>query len=132
MYGALPKNEKNFTIDVVGESTGHAYQGEFTVICVLSMGQRHQEAIEKTRLMADYANPSNDLYSVATTLAALRTRIKDSPEWWKQSAGGTSILDDEIILTLWEKAMECEKNWRDELKAKAEKAQGNVPAGKSE
>jgi len=132
MYGALPKNEKKFTIDEVGPSTGHRYQGEFTVVCILTMGQRHKEAAEKTRLMGDYANPDQDLYSVATTLSSLRTRIQDAPEWWKQSDGGTNILDNEVILTLWEKTMECETSWKRELKEKAEKAQGNVPTEKSE
>ena len=132
MYDALPKKEKSFTIKEVGASTGHTYEGTFEVICCLTMGQRHAEAAEKTRLMGDYANPDGDLYSLATTLATLRTRIQESPEWWKQSNGGTSILDEEVINLLWEKTMEAEVKWKKELKEKAEKAQGNVPAEKSE
>jgi len=132
MYDALPKNEKQFTIDITGAATGHKYQGTFTVTCILDMGQRHAEAVEKTRLMSDFANPDGELYSVATTLSTLRTRIQDAPEWWKQSSGGTAIKDDEVIITLWEKTMGCEREWKKELKEKAEKAQGNVPAEKSE
>jgi len=132
MYDALPKKEKSFTISQAGLTTGHKYEGTFEVICCLSMGQRHSEAAEKTRLMGDYANPDADLYSLATTLATLRVRIQDSPEWWKQSNGGTDILDEEIINLLWEKTVGAEADWRKELKDKAEKAQGNAPAEKSE
>jgi hypothetical protein len=131
MYDALPKKEKSFTIDEVGETTGHKYQGTFEVLCVLNMGQRHAEATEKTRLMGDYANPDNDLYSLAETLSKLRIRIQEAPEWWKQSNGGTDIMDEEIVLLLWEKTLECERQWKKELKEKAETAQGNAPTEKS-
>lgn len=119
MYDALPKNERSFYIDLDGEDTGVKYQGTFVVKCVLDMGGRHSEELEKTRLMADYANPSDGLYGIAVTLSKLRARIVDSPEWWKQSGGGTTIIDDNIILHLFSECERLEKEWRTELKAKA-------------
>jgi len=120
MYEALPKNERTFTINKVGADTGHKYEGTFTVRCILDMGGKHAEELEKTRLMADYANPSNGLWGIATTLSKLRGRIVDSPDWWKQSDGGTNILDEDVILFMYDECKRLEKEWRDDLDKKVE------------
>ena len=49
-------------------------------------------------------------------LANLRVRITDGPEWWKQSAGGGTIQDEAVIVTLYDKVMEAEAVWRKKLK----------------
>lgn len=122
MYEALPKNDRTFYVDVEGADTGQKYEGTFTVRCLLDMGGRHAEELEKTRLLADYANPSNGLYGIAITLSKLRARIIDGPEWWKQSAGGTSILDENVILHLYDECLRLEQEWRADLKKQADKA----------
>lgn len=121
MYEALPKNDRTFYVDMEGADTGQKYEGTFTVRCLLDMGGRHAEELEKTRLLADYANPSSGLYGIAITLSKLRARIIESPEWWKQSSGGTNILDENIILHLYDECLRLEQEWRSDLKKRAEK-----------
>jgi hypothetical protein len=98
MYSNLPKNEKTFSVDLTGEDTGQKYTGEFTVRCVLNMSGKHQLELEKTRLMADYANPSRGLAGIAISLATIRARIVKAPEWWAETDAGAEILDENVVL----------------------------------
>ena len=121
MYGSLPKLEKSFDFSVAGKLTGLKYEGTFTVRCVLSVAQRHSMELERTRLLADYKNPTPDLAALSGTLAECRHRIVDAPGWWKDKQG-SDLLDDEIIFLIFNKCLEAEEQWKNELKAKAEEA----------
>lgn len=122
MYEALPENDRTFHVDMKGEDTGINYNGTFTSRCILDMGGKHSEELEKTRLMADYANPSNGLYGIAVTLSKLRARITEAPEWWKQSDGGSTIRDENVILHLFDEVVRLEQEWREELKDQGKEA----------
>lgn len=121
MYGSLPKMEKTFDFSEVGNTTGHKYEGTFTVKCVLTVSQRHAMELERTRLMADYKNPSPDLSVISATLAECRARIIDAPGWWKDKLG-SDLIDEEILFTLHSKCLDAEDAWKAELKSKAEEA----------
>jgi len=115
----LPKNERTFQFKEKGELYGKEYDGTFTVKCVLNMLEKRILEIEKSRLRTDVLNPTSDLIALTTILANLKVRIKDGPEWWKQSGDGNSIQDENIIVTLFDKVMDQEEEWREELKAKS-------------
>jgi hypothetical protein len=123
MYDSLPKNEKTFDIDVVGDTTGVKYQGQFTVQCILDMAGRHTLELEKTRLMADYANPSRGLFGIATSLATIRTKTVTAPAWWINNEDGAAIKDENLVFAVYDKCNEMEKQWREELKKSSEVAQ---------
>ncbi len=123
MYEALPKNEKTFEVDVLGTDTGVQYQGQFTVKCILNMADRHSMEMEKTRLMADYANPSGGLAGIAITLATLRTKVIKGPPWWENSDGGINIMDENVIIAVYDQCSQAESEWRKSLKETSEKAQ---------
>lgn len=128
MYNALPKNEKTFELDVVGDTTNLPYTGKFTVKCVLDMAGKHSLELEKTRLMADYANPSNGLAGIAITLSTVRAKIVKSPDWWDNTDNGAQIMDENVIMRLFDECGKAEAEWRTQLKKNAEEAQkGNVP-----
>lgn len=129
MYDVLPKNERSFTIDVVGETTGLSYKGEFVAKCVLNMAGRHAMELEKTRLMADYANPSPGLMGIAISLATVKSKLVKGPEWWTSSNGGADIIDENVIFVLFDECVKIENEWKNSLKKKAEEAQkGNALA----
>ena len=119
----LPSKERTFDVDCTGEITGKRYEGTFTVLCSLNIGQKHALALEKTRLLGNYSSPTEDLISLSVILANLRVKIVDGPEWWKQSRGGSSLEDEEVIVTLYEKISEAERTWKETLKQKAQKLQ---------
>lgn len=119
----LPKNEAVFDFEHVGEITGKKYDGRFTVLCVLNMAQRHALELEKTRLLGNYSSPTDGLAGIALVLANLRSKIIDAPEWWKQSGGGYDLMDEDVLVTLYQKIQDAEIQWRETLKERAKKTQ---------
>lgn len=129
----LPKNEAVIDFNMTGETTHTQYTGKFTVLCILNMGQKHELELERTRLLADHANPTDGLAGIATILATLRVKIVDGPEWWKQSGGGADIKDEDVLVDLWRQVRDAEIAWRSQVKAAATAKegtpQGNAPTG---
>ena len=117
----LPSKEKTFAFEHTGETTGKKYDGQFTVLCVLSVGQKHALALEKTRLIANYMNPTDDLAGIAVFLANVRAKVLSGPEWWHQSGGGATIDDEDALVVLYRKISEAEVEWKEELKKKTQK-----------
>lgn len=127
MYDILPKNERSFDLELVGDTTGVLHKGTFTAKCVLNMAGRHSLELEKTRLMADYANPSPGLAGIAIALATLRAKLTDGPAWWKDSEGGATLIDENVVFKLFDECNKMEAAWREDLKKAGEEAQkGNV------
>lgn len=114
----LPNKEKTFTFEYQGDLK--KYEGVFTVLAHLNVGQKYALSLEKTRLLANYANPTDDLAGFSVVLATLRTKIIDSPEWWKQSQGGATIEDEEALVALYKEVQKAEDQWREELKKKTQ------------
>jgi hypothetical protein len=123
MYDTLPKNEQSFDIDIVGDTTGLPYKGTFSAKCILNMAGKHAMELEKTRLQADYANPSAGLAGIAIALSTIRAKITEGPAWWKDSEGGATIIDENVVFKLYDECNKLEANWRKELKKNAEDAQ---------
>ena len=128
----LPKNEKTFTFSVVGEDTGKKYEGEFSVICVPDMFQKRAIEIEKGRLTADQTNPTINLMGLGEVLSNLRVRIVKAPGWWNDSNGGFNILDENACVKLYDKVMEQELAWKDEVKKLAEPKDAKSGEGNTE
>src|SRR5208283_5222522 len=107
----LPKNEAIFDFDMQGDTTFKQYQGQFTCRCVLTMGQKHGMELEKSRLLGSYSNPTEELEGLAIIFANLRAKIVDAPEWWKQSLGGATINDENVLIDIYNKIQEAEQKW---------------------
>jgi hypothetical protein len=118
----LPNKESVFDFDFTSE-TGKRYEGRFTVLCVLNMGQKHRLELEKTRLLGNFPNPTDGLVGIAVVLANLRVKIVDAPDWWKQSNGGYEIMDEDCLMNLFNKVDGLEAEWRAKLKEMGKKAQ---------
>ncbi len=116
----LPSKEKSFHFEHVGADTGRKYEGQFTVLCLLNVGQKHARDLEQTRLLGNYPNPTDSLAGLAIILSNLRAKIVDAPEWWKQSLGGSNIDDEDALVALYRKVQEAEKQWKDELQKKTQ------------
>jgi hypothetical protein len=87
------------------------------------MRQKHLLELEKTRLLGNYPNPTDQLAGIAIILADLRHRIVDGPPWWTQSDGGNSLTDVDTLTQLHDKVLSTESEWRAKLKEKAKKLQ---------
>jgi hypothetical protein len=116
----LPSKESTFDFEHTGEDTGKEYKGRFTVKCVLNIGEKHSLALEKTRLMGNYAMPTDDLAGLAIILATIRAKVIDAPEWYKQSNGGAQLDDESVLVTLYQKIEAVGAEWKANLKKKGE------------
>jgi hypothetical protein len=117
----LPKIEAVFDFNFTSE-LAKKYDGRFTVLCILDMGQKHRLELEKTRLLGNYPNPTDGLAGIAIVLANLRIKITDAPEWWRQSNGGFTIQDEDALVALYEKIQTAEAEWRNQLAEMKKKA----------
>lgn len=116
----LPATETVFDFDFTSELEKR-YEGRFTVRCLLNMRQKHALELEKTRLLGNYANPTDELAGISIIIATLRGRIIDAPEWWKQSDGGMNFVEFDVLTALYNKVMNAEVEWRAKLKEKTKK-----------
>lgn len=127
----LPKNEDIIEVDLIGDTTFKRYQGQFTIRCVLSAGQRHTMEIEKSRLMGTSPQPTDALVGLAEVLGTLRAKVVEAPEWWKQSLGGSTLSDENVLMELYNKIGEAEITWRNKVKKMAnpepQQADSNSP-----
>jgi hypothetical protein len=121
----LPKRERTFHFDYTGES-GFRYDGLVTIKCRLTVAEKYNLELEKSRLLADMSNPTDSLYGLSVALSTLRAKIIDAPNWWQQKQGW-GVEDEDALVQLYRKAEdECIK-WKEEL---IKVAQENQELGK--
>ena len=125
----FPKTEKTFNFDYT-TAFGNRYEGSFTVKCLLTIGEKHRLELEKTRLLGNHPNPTDELVGIAVILSNLRHRIVDAPNWWAQSRGGETIKEEEVLAELYSKTQDAEIEWRRELieKSQPQKADPMPPS----
>ena len=121
MYHSLPKREKTISIDVTDEFGVH-FKGDFVIRTVLNLSQNHALELEKSRLLGDSVNPTVKLTNIAISLATIRHHVIKSPDWWRELGEGSQILDATIILEIYDKIIDAENKWREDIKKAAEKA----------
>lgn len=131
MYQALPKNERTFSIDIEGGTSGERFQGQFTTKCVLNMSEKHARELERTRLMSDYANPSANLSGIAEILSTVRIKLIKWPDWWANLDFGSKILDENIIVEIYDEIVNKENEWKEEVRKKVESDKEASPKGNS-
>ncbi len=125
----LPKNEKSFHINVVGEITGERYEGDFTCICVPFAALRNKIARDEIRETGDLDNITNELFIRARWLVNAQNRLFTWPEWWAGCNQGAKLLDDNVLKEVYDQCIEAEVEWRNAVKNKASEAsQATTPA----
>jgi hypothetical protein len=104
-----------FEINDIGDDTNQTYLGTFRVKCVLSplefissdktrrelLGLHQEFAIEHTK-------------NLALALAQLQYRVMESPAFWKNKTIDGGHVDDNIILLVFERAIEAQTLFKNE------------------
>jgi hypothetical protein len=126
----LPSKVRTFYFNYNGDL--RQYEGTFTVLANLNIGQRHALALEKNRLLGNLQNPTDDLVGYSLILAELRTKIIDGPDWWKESQGGSLLEEEGVLVELFKSIQKAEQEWKEELKSKAQPQKSSQETEKKE
>jgi hypothetical protein len=116
---ALPLNEKTVQISVEGQYTKKKFEGLFTMKCKLTMAEKYKLEMEKSRMKSDVRFGTDGFDTIISILAALRVRVIKAPDWWTQSDGGLDLIDDNVVLEVYEKSIDVELEWEKEISATA-------------
>lgn len=117
----IPSTQKTFYFDYTTEFE-QRYEGEFTVKCLLNIGEKHRLELEKNRLLGNIANPTDELFGISMILSNLRAKIVNAPNWWLQSRGGETIQEEDLLAQLFGKVQDAEIEWKKDLLDKAKQA----------
>lgn len=112
-----------FDIHVVGEETNETFTGKFRAKEKLSWAD--QLAID--RYMRELLGPLGNEASLvikkrAEIISELNARLTESPDWWKDARGGLDVVDDNVVLAVYDKSIEVRTKWVDAQKKKGEEA----------
>ncbi len=118
----LPSREKTFYFDHTGDS-GFRYEGHFTIKCRLNIAERHGMESDRSRLLGDSRNPTQDLQALALCLSTCRAHVSDGPEWFRQTRG--LLEDEDALIALYNKVVETCDEWRKEISEAAKDKMGN-------
>lgn len=116
----LPKNEKTFSINVMGDDTGERFAGEFTCVCVPFISMRNKIARDEIRECGDLGNITTDLFLRSRYLVNVQSRLTSWPDWWQGMGHGARLLDENVLREVYDKCIEAEVEWRASVKAKAD------------
>lgn len=118
-----------FEIHIVGDETGETFTGKFWAKEKLS--QADILAIDARRrelLGPNSSEVSVDIYNRATVLSELTYRITGAPDWWKTSFNGLHLVDDNLVMEVYEKVKKVREDWLAAQKEKGEKAKAALAA----
>ncbi len=123
----LPKNEKSFHINVVGETSGERYEGDFTCICVPFIALRNKIARDEIRERGDLDTVTDELFIRARWLVNCQNRLMTWPDWWSGSANGARLMDENVLKEVYDQCIEAEVEWRKSVKEKTTEATQATP-----
>ncbi len=104
----LPSNEYTFSFKTTGDKTKKVFEGSFTVKCLLTSA----EIIEVGLRLDQYNRGSKTLAPGVNLLnrafAELDVRMIKAPSWWKDSQDGRDLFDTNVVLEVFDRAIEAE------------------------
>ncbi len=108
------------SVDEVGDVTGTKFEGVFRFKPILT----HAEQLMRDQIMRDLLGPtpkeaSLRAVSQAGIIAEIKIRTVESPSWWKDSRDGLALYDESIIAVIYDRIMEVESKWKEDVKKKA-------------
>lgn len=100
------------TLKVTGSFTGETWVGEFEFYRVLT----HKQQLEKDRIrrgfLGEHGNEAaQNIQGRANAFADLAVRLISAPDWWEKSNGGLDLVDDEVLISLYEAVIKDENEF---------------------
>ena len=118
------------TINVIGEDTGDTYKGDFKFKCLLSPLDRINIDREYRSMLGENPHSAGiEAANLANVLAELLFRITDAATFWTSKESfipGSHIPDRNVLLKVYEEALKCEAEFKQEIKAETEKSKKEI------
>lgn len=113
----LPNMEYRFSIQIVGEESGLNWTGDF-LYKRPTIGQRAQIDALRARLCGDLATLDPSIIDMNLMIAHLRFTLHEYPDWWAEADHGNSLYDTNVVLAVYDKIIEFERSWRENIHGK--------------
>jgi hypothetical protein len=120
---------QTFAIHIIGDETAETFTGTFRAKEKVSQGDIL--AIDSRRrelLGVNGFEAPPDIQRRASIIAELTYRLIEWPDFWKQSRFGLDIVDDNVLLEVYDKTQKVRENWLTEQKKKGEAARAALAA----
>lgn len=115
--------DQAFTISVVGEVSGETFRGEFRALKFLTHRQQLLLDQKRRELLGGNAEFSSQrARNQAEIFSQLFVRLSEAPKWWLESGNGMDLVDDNIMVEVFNAAMKVEEEAVASVKKKAEDA----------
>ena len=117
-------------INIIGDTTGDTYSGDFKFKCLLSPLDRINIDREYRSMLG--ANPGEagiEAANLANILSELLFRISESPTFWTTKESfipGAHIPDNNVLLKVYEEALSCEVEYKQEIKERSKKSREEI------
>ena len=112
-----------FEIHVVGDETLETFTGKFRAKEKLSWSdQLNIDRVRRELLGVNAAEANVDVYRRATVIAELSVYLTETPDFWKTSRGGLDLIDDNVVMKVYDEAIAVREKWVKAQKEKGEKA----------
>jgi len=110
----LPNMEKKISLQSVGKESGLNWVGDFTYRRP-TISERGLIELMKTRLNGDLLTIDPNIAYLNAAIAHLRFTLKKYPDWWGEADFGGALYDTNIIVELYDKCIDFERDWRDKV-----------------
>lgn len=124
------KDKLDIYVDVTGNETGKRFEGKFVVKTKISNREALKEDEVRRGVLGQNPQHAGEYaWGIATAIAWLAVRLTESPTWWKESGGGVDLLDDNVLMDVYEKAVKAVTDEKAAFLEAAESKKQSLSAG---
>jgi hypothetical protein len=110
----LPSMDYKFSIQVKGSESQLMWTGDF-MYRRPTLGERGKIDALRCKLNNDLTTIDPEIDILHSALAHLRYTLRESPDWWKNSDYGSNLYDTNVVIEIYNKILEFEKDWKKKI-----------------
>ncbi len=119
------KTSKVISVNVVGDSTGRSYSGDFTVKMVMTQRDEFHADLRRRQILGpspDGTPPASKLQWDAFMLGQIQARTVESPKFWQDSDFGMDLEDSNVATAVYNEILKAEDEFKSEILKDSEEA----------
>lgn len=119
----MSEDDVAFNIHVIGERTQKTYTGEFRARRFLT----HRQRIQKDRIYRENMGPNPGdaeflVHQTALLFSDTFVGLSVKPQWWTDAGMGLDLVDENVLVQVWEEMRKIQGEATKHLNNKAEEA----------